>query len=158
MKLLKNVRDSAIRWLAGGYLKRKEEELQAQFDIAYATVSVKDLVRERLKGIKPNNPEEDTKLNNYLASLDDNDRLAFLSKAYDMVRNKTLSIVIESLIVESEHKAMMYAEDMAEVNFNRATINGLTLLEEKILYLAGMFKEEQERAVKMSPEEKFSPL
>lgn len=124
-----------------------------------ASFDIKDIVRERLRGIRPNRPDEESILQIHLAGLDDASRLAFLSKAYDIIKNnETLKTVILSLIVEAEHKAMIYSVDMEEVNFNRATVNGIMVLEEELLRLGNMYVDEKELSKDMTEEERLSAL
>jgi hypothetical protein len=156
------MKDKILGWLFKGYSKRlqkfHEELSQAYIDAFKSNLDIRDLIRERLSGIKPNRPESGTILQNHLAGLDDAQRLVFLSKAKDVTDNPAFQVVAESLIVEWEHNAMLYAPDMAVVNFDRASINGIMLLEEEMQGLTSMFIEEQDRNKKMSEEERLSAL
>lgn len=151
-----------LGWLFKSYARKEREIARDLADAEYSAykrgLSIKDVVRKRLTGIRPNRPESGTILQNHLASLDDAERLVFLSKAKDVLDNPVFSKVAESLIVEWEHNAMLYAPDMPSVNFNRASINGIMLMEEEIEGLSTMFIEEQERNKKMSEEERLSAL
>lgn len=157
------MKNKILAWLFKDYAKRLKEEssktLELQMEAYKATFNVKDAIRERLKGIRPNNPDDNSILNNHLSSLDDQSRLAFLSKAYEIIENNTtLKVVIDSIIIEQEHNSMMYASDMAEVNFGRGSINGVMLVEESLNSLSGMYKKEKEFNQKMSEEERLSVL
>lgn len=156
------MKDKLLGWLFKGYAKRLKDDsenvLELQIEAFRRTLDVKDLIRERLKGIRPNHPEENTVLQNHLAKLDDATRLVFLSKAHDIMENETSKVVIESLIVESEHKAMIESVDMVDVNFNRSSINGIMLYEDEMTRLDVMFKEEQEKNKVMTEEERLSAL
>jgi len=158
MNTVHKVWDAILAFLFKGYSRRIREMHHNLFEDYKSTLGVKDLIRERLKGIKPNNPEDNTVLQNYLNSLDNNERLAFLSKAHEIVKNKTFRIVVESQIIESEHKAMVQAEDMNQVNFNRATINGLMLIEEELIGLSGMYQEEKDGLEKLTEQERTSVI
>jgi len=121
--------------------------------------SLKDVFRERMKGIVPNRHADNTILFTHIASLNDNDRLAFLSKAKDLMQNEAFLKISDSLIVESEHKAMIDATVMEEVNFNRATINGVTLIEDSVYELSKMYEEEKYlRDKKMEDGEQFQAI
>ncbi len=155
--------DKILQYLFRGYSKRLKDTIESQQKLtldAYKSVfSPKDLIRERLKGIKPNLPESNTILQNHLASLDDVSRLAFLSKAYDIVKNNpTFKLVLESLIVEQEHYSMLEAKDIEEVNFGRATINGHMHIEESLAVMSGRYEEEKETQKPLTDEEKLSSL
>lgn len=156
------MKNRILEYLFKGYSKSIKEEaergLETKLEAYKATLDIKDLVRDRLKGVKPNNPDDNTILFNHLDGLDDASRLAFLSRAYDIVNNETFKIVIKSLIVESEHKAVLDSGNMEEVNFNRATVNGLMLLEEELNQLATQYKNEKEESKGMTENERYSAL
>lgn len=133
-------------------------QMVAEIDFYKQTLDIKDLIRERLKGIRPNHPEDNTILQNHLAGLDDASRLAFLSKAHDVTENTTFKVVLTSLMIESEHKGMIDSVDMEEVNFNRASINGLMLMEEELTLLDKSYKVEKSHNDTMTDEERLSTL
>lgn len=136
-----------------------EAGYEARLKAYQTSATLKDVYRERMKSIRPNRHTDNTILYNHLMSLDDNSRLAFLRKGKDIFENETFRKVTDSLIIEQEHKSMIESENMEQVNFNRATINGLILLEDQISELFEMFKTEQdERDRKMTEEEKFTAL
>jgi hypothetical protein len=156
------MKNKILGWLFKSYAEGVKEDgrktLELQMEAFKATFDVKDLIREKLKGIRPSHPDDDTVLQTHLAGLDDASRLAFLAKAHAVITNETYQVVIKSLIVESLHDAMLNAGDMTEVNFNRATINGLILVEDELMTLDKMYLEEQERTKKMTEEERLSAL
>ena len=134
-----------------------EEAFKLKLDAYKATLNVKDLIRDRYKGIRINRYNDNTLLENHLGTLDDNSRLAFLSKASDIVKNnETFKIVADSLLVEQEHASMFEANDMTEVNFCRATANGIVLLEDELARLASMYISEKDKNTPMTEEEKQS--
>jgi len=152
------MKNKLLKWLFRGYAKGLDEQASLKEEAFNATFDVKDLIRERLKGIRPNHPESGTILENHLKGLDSGERLVFLSKANEALKNETLQVVMKSIIIESEHKAMLEAGEMVSVNFNRATINGAMLIEEELEGLKSMYKEETKDKEKMTEEEKFNPL
>lgn len=157
------MKDKLLGYLFKGYAKRLksdyDNQLELKLSVFKATFDVKDLIRERLKGIRPNHPEENSILQNHLAGLDDVSRLAFLSKAYGIIENnEAFKVVLNSLMVEQEHFSMMNSSDMVDVNFGRATINGLMLLEDQLTALKNLYLNETEFNVKMTDAEKFSEL
>lgn len=135
-------------------IKRKaQEDADLMFKIYKESLDIKDLIRGRFDGIRTG---ELSSIDNYLATLDDAGRLAFLSKAYDVINNnESFKMVVDFLLVESEKKAGLYSSDMVSVNFNRATCNGLTLLEDELLRLSSMYLAEKENNKPMTDEEKF---
>lgn len=150
-----------LGWLFKSYAKEQrefhEKLSQAYIDAYKSNLDILDLIRTRLGGIRPNR-DGSTILQEHLARLDDAQRIVFLSKAKDVLDNETFKVVVESLIVEWEHDAMLYAPSMAEVNFNRASVNGIMLVEEELAGLSTLYAEEQERNKKMSEEERLSAL
>lgn len=149
-----------IGWLLKGHVRRIAEQYKRnaynEVEAYKASLDVKDIVRERLKGVRPNHPDDTTRLQNLIASMDDVERLAFLSKAQDIVKSKAFQEVSLSLIIESEHKAMLHATSMEEVNFNRATINGIALLQEEFESLSTMYSEEKDSIQKLSEEDRHA--
>ncbi len=124
--------------------KKAYEASDLRFEVYKSTLDIKDLIRNRYKGITLNRPDELSLVENHLSSLDENSRLAFLSKAYDVIKNNgTFKLVVDSLLVDSQHKASLYSSDMSEVNFNRATANGIMLLEEELGRLSSMYLSEK---------------
>ncbi len=157
------MKDKLLSWLFRSYAKRLKTDYKNQLDLKLdafkATFDLKDLLRERLKGIRPNHPEDNSILQNHLAGLDDVSRLAFLSKAHDIVNNNnTFKIVVESLIIEQEHHTMLHASDMPEVNFGRASVNGMMLVEEELNRLGNMYITESENNKVLTDEERLSAL
>lgn len=156
------MKDKILGWLFKSHVKRLKESsetaLELQMEAFERTLDVKDLIRERLKGIRPNHPEENTILQNHISTLDDASRLVFLSKAHEVMENPTAKLVMESLMIESEHKAMIEAVDIVDVNFNRASINGLMLYEEEMERLDTMYKTEKEQQKEMTDAERLSAL
>jgi len=150
--------DKVLSFVFRGYAKRLQTNSRLEKDLYEATFDVKDLVRGKLKGLRPGHPDDDF-LSDKLESMDEPERLDFLLKAQEVVKNGTFQEVLKYLIIESEHKAMLYSVDMTEVNFNRATINGLMLISEELERLGSMYKEQQEAVKnKMSEEDKHSAI
>jgi hypothetical protein len=156
------MKDKILGWLFKGYIKQLKEssqdEVKLQIEAYRATLDVRDIVRAKLKGVRPNHPYDDTILQNHLSSLDDATRLVFLSHAHEVVENETYKKVVLSLIVQSEHDAIMNAKDIVEVNFSRATINGLILIEDELLILDKMYREEEAMRKVLTEEERLSAI
>lgn len=136
------MKDKLLAWLFKGYAKNLRRQSKLELDAYKASVDVKDIVRARLKGLRPGNPDED-RLQNKLARMETPERLEFLSKAHDMVQNWAFREVCRYIIEEAEHKAVLYATTMEEVNFQRATVNGVQLIEEELKGLSTMYIEEK---------------
>jgi hypothetical protein len=159
---MNKIKNKILSYVLKGYTRsiRKKYRLLYEQDIELykATLDIKDLIRERLKGIRPNHPEDNSILHNYIAGLDDVSRLAFLSKAHDVLKNDTFKVVCESVIEELIQKAVLHSKDMSEVDFNRASINGVSLIEEELFLLNKSYLEEKKNSRPISTEESFEIL
>jgi len=139
--------------------KQAEDEFNLKLEAYKASLDIKDLIRERFQSVRIGHPNDDSLVITHLASLDDASRIAFLSKAYDVIeKNETFKMVLNSLLIDSQKQASLYSEDMVNVNFNRASVNGMMLIEEELSNLAGMYIREKEDNKQMSTEEKLAPL
>ena len=155
------MKNKILEYLFRGYTNNIKEKANESADLKFEaykrTLDVKDLIRDRYKGIRINRYDDNTLLEDHLASLDDNTRLAFLGKAYDIVKNnETFKVLVNSLLVEQEHAATFEATDMAEVNFARATANGIMLLEGELSRLSSIYISEKDKNNPMTEEEKHA--
>jgi hypothetical protein len=156
------MKEKILGWLFKGYVARLKKDSRESFDLQIeafkATFDVKDLIRARMNSVRPTHPDSNTILSDHMAGLDDESRLAFLAKAKDVTSNETFKIVTLSLLVELEQRAGLYANDMTEVNFNRASINGVQLIEDELVGLTSTYYKEQEEREKMTENERLSAL
>ena len=138
--------------------KEAEDVANLKFEAYKATINFSDVIQERYRGIRKTRPGGLSILEEKLASLeDDNSRLAFLGRAYDIVKNnETFKVVVDSLIVDSIEEAGINAGDMSNVNFFRATATGNLQVEEELQRLSSMYISERERNTPMTEEEKQS--
>lgn len=156
------MKNKILEYLFSGYaqdIKSKAiESADLKFEAYKATIHVGDVIAERYRGIRKNRPGGLTILEEKLATLDDdNSRLAFLSKAYDVVKNnETFRVVIDSLLAEAVEDAGVSAGDMANVNFARATGKGVLQVEEELGRLSSMYISEKDKNTPMTEEEKQS--
>jgi len=151
-----------LGWLFKGYVstlkKESRESNKLQMEAFKATLDIKDLIRVRMKSVRPTHPSSNTILSDHIAGLDNESRMSFLAKAKDVTNNETFKTVVLSLLVEFQQKASLYSVDMEDVSFNRASINGLQTLEEELQGLTGTYYKEQEERTKITDEERFSAL
>ena len=151
-----------LGWLFKGYIRKlkadNERSLNLQIEAFKTTLDIKDLIRARMKSVRPTHPDSNTILNDHMAGLDEESRRSFLSKAKDVTGNETFKTVVLSLLVEFQQKASLFAPDMTEVNFNRASINGIQTLEDELIGLTSTYYKEQEEQKKMTEEERLSAL
>lgn len=151
--------NTILGWVFRGYKRRLDENSMLEKRTFEASVDLKDIVRERLKGIRPGHPSDNPSwLNNYIISLDTPERLDFLSKLYAVSNNKAFTMVIEYLMSESQRKATLEADNMGEVNYQRANINALMLLEEELDYYAKLYVEEKKAKELLTVEEGFEVI
>lgn len=151
--------DKILGWVFKGYKRRLDENLQQEIRMFKASVDIRDIVRERLKGIKPGRPDEDKALYGKIASMGIPERLEFLSKAHTIVSdNTTFKTVCDYLLFEAMRKAAQDSVDIIEVNFQRATMNGIMLLEDELTYLSGLYVEEKKLAEAMTLEERLEVI
>lgn len=156
------MKDKILAWLFKSYAEKIKndyaEALEVQLDAYKQTLDVRDVVRNRMKSINPNRPDDDSVLRNHLAGLSDEARIAFLGKAKEVTDNETFKICALSLLVDLQKSAGLESNDMVEVNFNRASINGVMLLEEQLDALTSMYIKEKDEIKTMSEEERLSAL
>ena len=153
------MQDKILSFLFRGYKRRLDENSMLEKRTYEASVDLKDILRERLKGIRPGHPNDNpTWLNTYIVSLDTPERLDFLSKLYAVSKNEAFTKVVEYLITESQRKATLEADNMGEVNYQRANINALMLLEEELDYYAKLYVEEKKAKELLTVEETFEVI
>lgn len=156
------MKEKILGWLFKGYIRKlkadSERSLNLQIEAFKTTLDIKDLIRARMKSVRPTHPDSNTILNDHMAGLDEESRRSFLSKAKDVTSNETFKTVVLSLLVEFQQKASLFASDMTEVNFNRASINGIQTLEDELIGLTSTYYKEQEEQKKITEDEKFSAL
>jgi hypothetical protein len=155
------MKNKILRFLFKDYAKslmdNAKQTAELRFEVYKKTLDIKDAIRERFNGIRIGRNDDLSILDNYLSSFEDNDsRLEFLSKVNSIAKNPAFKIIVDSLLEEATHKAALYSEDMRSVNFQRATINGIQLLEDEILKLSAQYKQEKLNNVDMTEEEKHS--
>ena len=154
--------EKLLGWLFKGYAQKlkadSERSLELQMEAFKATLDIKDVIRARMKSVRPTHPDSNTILSDHIAGLDEVGRASFLSKAKDVTSNEAFKTVALSLLVEFQQKASLFANDMTEVNFNRASINGIQTLEDELIGLTSTYYKEQEERSKMTKEERFSVL
>jgi hypothetical protein len=154
------MKDKVLAYLFRRYIKKikdeADESANLKFEAYKTTLDINNLIAERYRGIRIGRPNGFSLLEEKLGSLDDdNSRLAFLSKAYDIIKNnETFKVVIDSLIVESIQNAGIDSNDMTSVNFNRAECKGIMLVEEELERLSSMYLTEKEQNKPLTQEEK----
>lgn len=156
------MKQKIIDWLFKEYKQKlkndSEQSLNLQMEAFKATLDIKDLIRIRFKSVRPGHPDANTILNDHLSGLDDVSRTSFLSKAKDVTSNEAFKTVVLSLLVDLQRKAGLDSPDMTEVNFNRASVNGVQLIEDELENLTSLYHKENEEKQKITEDERFSAL
>mgnify|MGYP006921376270 CR=1 FL=1 len=153
------MQDKILTFLFKGYKRRLDSDYDNKVKLYEASVDLKDVLRERLKGIRPGHPDENPSwLNNYILSLDTPERLDFLSKLYAVSNNEAFKKVTEYFMSEAMRKSTLETDNMGEVNYQRANINALMLLEEELDYYAKLYVEEKKAKELMTKEEEFEVI
>lgn len=147
--------DKILGWVFKNYKRRLDDNLQQEIRLFKASVDIKDVVRERLKGVRPGHPDDNLWLQDKINAMDLPERLDFLSKANAVVENRTFKEVVTFLMTEAQRKATLLATDMDDVNFQRANINAFMLLEEQLNNLASQYFEAKKEQDLMTLEEKL---
>ncbi len=147
--------DKILGWVFKDYKRRLDDNLQQEIRLFKASVDIKDVVRERLKGVRPGHPDDSQWLQDKVNAMDLPERLDFLSKANAVVENNTFKEVVTFLMTEAQRKATLLATDMDDVNFQRANINALMLLEEQLINLSSQYFEAKKEQDLMTLEERL---
>lgn len=121
-------------------IKAQYAQNMAEFDAYKASLTVTDMVREKLAGFNPrllDNP--DTDLPNILGDVEIQD--PFLAKMKTLNETQELHTLLDYL----ERNQVLYsakeATGLDAINFGRATVNGLSLVREEIARLATVYAE-----------------
>jgi len=150
------MKDEILGWVFKDYKRGLDENLMLEKRVFKATGDVKDIVRERLKGIRPGHPDENSNwLAVHISNMEKPERLEFLSKAHTILKDTTFKVVMEYLMTEAMRKATLEAGDIVDVNFQRATVNGLMLLEEELSNLSSTYLEEKKLQELITIEESY---
>ena len=106
------------------------------------------MTREQLKGITVNFSGHESALEE---GLEENEKRDLYADAYNIKSNHSFDKIARYLIDVQGNYSIKEAQNMGEVAFGRATINGIFLFMEEINRLSNLYKEENRK------EEKFDP-
>lgn len=109
--------------------------------------TVVSVVRRQLAGFDPKLLDEERDLPEVLGDVDEQD--SFLAKCVSLKNDRALATILAYLKRNQVMHTAKEAQTLDAINFGRATINGLSLLEEEIARLATIHAERH------PPEEKF---
>jgi len=118
--------DWLIHKLGGITLKRlNEADWENELDVV-------DLVRERLEGVK---------LDNVLGNLNEAETKEYITEMARVADNKWMKLLLNDLKVKQIMFTVKQARNMEEVSFGRATINGISLIEEELVRVKALDEE-----------------
>ena len=76
--------------------------------------------------------------------MSENEKKELYASAHSLVNKKSLNVIIDHIINVQANFAVRQAENMEQVAFARATINGVEILRQELERLQSLFKQEQE--------------
>lgn len=107
----------------GGYTVDKWGEEKQEWQEAYDKLDISNMIRTQLEGIK---------LSDVLTNLDEKDKKEYIIEMARISDNKALRMLLNDLKVKQILFTVKQARTMDEVGFGRATINGISLIEEEL--------------------------
>lgn len=153
------MKEKILGWLFSSYSARLEKDYVHKMQLFKASVDYRDLVRERLKGVRPGHPDDiEDALRSRIGNMDTPERLDFLSKAHAIAISMVFLEVNTDIMSRAMRRAALHAGDIEEVNFQRATINGIQLAEEEFNGLSALYLESKKEKEEMTLEEKLEVL
>lgn len=102
-------------------------------------LNIVDLTRENLKGFNPRLLDNEDDLPEVLGEVENQDE--FLSKVKSLKDNPAFEIIANYLIRNQIMYSVKTATPLDEINFGRATINGVSLFKEEVARLSTVFEE-----------------
>jgi len=123
-------------------LQAKEAELEKrrrEIEKEYTDQALRHLVRRKYHGFNPSEligGQEDV-----LHDIPEAERLGFLGNLADVIENDSFRKLMEHLYTKQLITTSLESENIDEVNFGRATINGLSIVEESLERYANIYYE-----------------
>lgn len=103
------------------------------------SLSVADLIREQLKGFNPQVLDENTDvLETFLFEAEKDE---FMAKIKEINNNPHFFALLDFLVKEQLLFLAKEANDLSQVNFGRATINGISLIKEEVQRISRLYDE-----------------
>jgi hypothetical protein len=109
------------------------------------------LLREQLKGFDPKLLDSDSDIEDWYGDIDS--RTVFLEACHELFKNPARKAIQDFLKRNQLQHSVIEATDLQEINFGRATINGLTLFEEEVERLNTIYLAEHPEKEKFDPSE-----
>ena len=106
------------------------------------------MTRELLKGITVNFSGDERSIED---SLEENEKRALYADAHSLLSNPAFKMITRYLINVQGNYCVKEAQNMGEVAFGRATINGIFLFQEEVKRLSSLHKEELKREEEYDP-------
>lgn len=143
--MIKKLKDKLRNWLFADRLKELKareaalESRRQQIEKEYSEKALLHLVRRKYKGYNPSKligGQEDV-----LHDIPEGERLGFLGDLADVIENDSFRTLMEDLYTKQLITTSLESEDIDEVNFGRATINGIKIVEESLERYANIYYE-----------------
>lgn len=131
------------RWLQQLLFSTEQLEIEARLQALKSMregTNITALVREQLAGFDSSLLDSDKEILEGFG--DDTEALnTFLAHVKDLYENPARAVIQNYLIRNQIQTGIMEADSLTELNFSRATINGITLYDEEVGSLYGKYKE-----------------
>jgi len=134
-------------WLRGWLFSSDELEYKAKklaLKSMEESVNIVSLAREQLSGFDHRSITEDVVRGREVLSiyhgLDEEDRTALMNNVHALYKNPALQIIVDFLIRSQVIHGQMDADSVLGLNFSRATVNGILLLQDEIGNIEGHYQ------------------
>ncbi len=128
-------------------LQARKEALEAQ----YTNIDIVNLTREQLKGYQMRPISAlNIAISEITEGMSETQRNDYYTAAHELYENETLQMICNFLVQKQVMNIALQAHNIEEVNFNRASINGLSLIWDELKAAEGIFQKANQ------PEEDFN--
>lgn len=122
-------------------LAARREALEAQ----YKSVDIVRLTREQLNGFNlPKIDATEIAIGDITDTMTEVQRKEYYAAAHDLYKNETFRKICDFLVSKQVLHIATSARDITEVNFNRATINGISLIWDELKTAEGIYLKNNE--------------
>lgn len=134
------------QWLKKKLFAKEELEYEAKALALSAmkdSISIVTLAREQLKGFDPHLIDLDkVRYRNSLGLFDgmtDEEQEVLINNIHQLYKNPALKVLLDYLTRNQVLFGQMDADSILQLNFSRGTVNGFSLLQEKINEVEGIY-------------------
>lgn len=119
-------------------IQRRYERLCKEVEEEKQNLNLVDIVREQMKGFNPQLLLDDSDLTDLM---DGEELDGFLAKAKDLTDNIVLKKICEHIKRNQMQYSALESNSLEQLNFGRATINGVSLLEDELDSLVLLYEQ-----------------